>query len=283
MRKKELAVVLIKKILEQKSRTGEEFREEAKKLGIKRSTFFTQRKNLVVRGEIQSYWDFKTGENIWTIIGTDNKANLNKIGLCIDEIKSKNKRLRNLGADEFVHVCQTMIVTHDPRVRVFFKKAFNDSSLRDVHEKLLLAFKCILARTLSDGNNEMVTLLLNENKMAIKKFASTTAINWEVKGSYVDSIRLKKNALYILSLALDNEVLAILYDLIEKSKADEYSMLKAEILDIFRSYPSQFHDDIKRGVFKIAMKEDTKKNEEVIDRAITLLVDLAESRKIIYA
>jgi hypothetical protein len=274
MVKKKKAAALLIEILEKKSRTSEEFRGEAEKIGIKRANFFIQRKNLEKKGKIKSLTDFKTGEKTWVTIQDDDKANLDDIRLCFDEIKNENDKLRNLGVDEFVHLCQTKLVTHDPRVRLFFKKAFNDSSLGNAHERVLLAFKYVLARTLEDGNHELLSNLLEENKEVIKKFAKVIPIKWENGCLDVGSVRLKKKALYVLSLVRDKEVLDILFDLIEKSSTEEYSMLKAEILDIFRSYPKEHRSEIKRGIYRIATKEKNK--EEIIDRAINLLDDLSD-------
>jgi hypothetical protein len=166
-------------------------------------------------------------------------------------------------------------------VRPFFKKTFHDGSFKDVHERLLLAFKYVLARTLQDGNDELFTCLLEENKETITKFATAIPVKREKKGVDADSIRLKKKAFYVLALAKNKEVLDILYDVIEKSSAEEYSMLKAEILDIFRSYPLESRSEIKRRVFRIATKENTK--EELIDRALNLLNGLSDARESILA
>ena len=279
MEKKLKAAIVLKEILEKKPLTSEEFRKEADKAKIKRANFFMQRQNLVKKGEIKSFQNIQTGKILWTITSASDKANLNDVGLCLDEMKNNDQRLRDLGVNEFVHLCQTKIVTHDSRVGLFFKKTFHDDSLRDIHEKVLLAFKYVLVRTLNDGNYELFKGLLEDNKEILMKFATVDPKILDGKVLDVESIRLKKKALYILSYVRDKEVLPILYDLIEKSSVEEYSMLKGEILDLFRSYSCEDRSEIKRELYRIALKNTTKEKDQIIDRVVNLLDGLAESRE----
>ena len=151
--------------------------------------------------------------------------------------------------------------------------------MRDIHEKVLLAFKYVLVRTLNDGNYELFKGLLEDNKEILMKFATVDPKILDGKVLDVESIRLKKKALYILSYVRDKEVLPILYDLIEKSSVEEYSMLKGEILDLFRSYSCEDRSEIKREIYRIALKNTTKEKDQIIDRVVNLLDGLAESRE----
>lgn len=282
MLKKKKAAMVLKELLETKPLTSGEFINKALKENIKRSNFFTQRKNLQEKGEIKSYRDPQTGKTLWKITEASDKANLDEIDLCLDEMKSNNKRLRSLGADEFVFLCQTKLVTHNSRVRLFFKKTFTEDSFKDIQRKVLLAFKYVLARSLENENHELFTSLLEENKLMLKKLAQASPTVSDKGKVEKDSMILKKTALSILGLIKDTESLDIFYDIIEKSTPDEYDGLKSDIINIFRSYPNVYHHEIKRKLYQIATKENNKKKEEIIDRAINLLDDLAEKSRVIF-
>ena len=280
MPKKKKASVVLKELLVKKPLSSQEFINKALKANIKRSNFFTQRNNLLVKGEIKTFRDYQTGKILWKITEDSDKANLNEIDLCLDEMESNNKRLSSLGADEFVFLCQTKLVTHNPRVRFFFKKTFTENSFGDIQRKVLLAFKYVLARALENENRELFSSLLEENKLMLKKLAQDSPTVSDKGKVERGSIALKKTALSILALIKDTEILDILYDIIEKSISDEYDGFKSDIINIFRSYPNEYRHEIKRKLYQIATKENNKNKEEIIDRAINLLKDLVEKPQV---
>lgn len=283
--KRKKAAVIMRAIVEEKPRTTKEFLTESLKQGITRSNFYIQLKNLQMKGKLTSRFSVKEKMQIWTAIGSREKADLKEIDLYLDEIenrkwtlpkkniqqndnnKSVDARLRDLGVAEFTHLCQTKLVTHDPRIPPFFQEMFRDPSYKDIREKILDAFKFVIARTLNDQNNKMLTVLLGENIESIKKLATS------------DPIKVKKRALYILALSGDTDALRIIYDLVKNSTEQDYSVIGSNIREIFTSYFSDYSIEIKRELYKIVVNKES--SEGVVDRALKLLKDLSEDRLLI--
>jgi len=192
------------------------------------------------------------------------QADTNEIRLYIDQIKSDNKNIRDLGADELINLCKSKVVTHDQFLMRFFEIAFNDESFKDVHPKLLEAFRCILIRNLEEENPEMVKNLLCKYKEAIKGFA--------ISGS----LKLQSDAIYTLRFCQGRDVLEVLYKKIMKTEKPEYNYLKEAIQECLKSHLQNFKVEIKRKLFEIATNKET--DAKFNERAVDLLNELSGLR-----
>jgi hypothetical protein len=244
-----------KKVLQEKSRSKKELREECKKRGIPQATFYYQFNTLKSNNEIIYLFD----EKVYQLVERD-LADTKEIRLYIDYIKNPNIKLREVGINELTHLCASRVVTHDSSLIQFFEKAFTDASYHDIHAKLLEAFRCVLGRCLGEEQEEMKTRLLEQNKTALLNFIQ------------MGSLSLQKTALSTLTLRSTRETLEYLLELIERKSSDEYQYLRGVILKGLRSYLEKYKLDIKTKLFEIAT---TNTHAEIKDRAIDLLGELS--------
>ena len=248
---------LMLEILQKKSRAKKEWIKECTKQGISVKTFYYHFNKFEKLGKIK----YNHEEKDWMFLIPKDLEDKNEIRLYIDQIKSNNKKIRKLGADELINLCKLKVVTHDSFLLRFFEITFKDDSFKDVHGKLLEAFRCILIRNLKDDNLDRVTNLLYENKDAIIDFVKS------------GSLPLQEGALYTLCLYQSRDILELLYEKIEKSKKQEYGYLKEAIRDCLKSHLQDFKVEIKRKLFEIATMNSL--NVEVNERAVYLLTELS--------
>jgi len=256
---------LMLKILQKKSRTKKEWIKECAKQGINVKTFYYHFKRYNEHGVIKH----KSEEDEWMYLAPKDQADTNEIRLYMDQIRSDNKNLRALGADELINLCKSKVVVHDQFLMRFFETAFNDESFKDVHAKLLEAFRCIYIRNLEEENPEMVKKLLNKYKEAIKGFAIS------------DSLKLQSDAIYTLRFCPGRDVLGVLYEKIMKSEKDDYNYLKEAILGCLKSHLQNYKVEIKRKLFEIATNKGL--DAEFNERAVGLLNELSGLRQKIFA
>jgi len=256
---------LMLEILQKKSRTKKEWIKKCTNQGINVKTFYYHFKKYKEQGVIR----YKSEENEWMYLAPKDLADTNEIRLYIDQIKSDNKKIRDLGADELINLCKSKVVTHDQFLMRFFEIAFENESFKDVHPKLLEAFRCILIRNLKEENPEMVKNLIDKYKEAIKGFARS------------GSLKLQGDAIYTLRFCPSRDVLEVLYKKIMKSEKQDYNYLKEAIQDCLKSHLQNFKVEIKRELFEIATNEGL--DVEFNERAVDLLNELSGLRTKILA
>ena len=256
---------LMLEILQKKSRTKKEWIKKCTNQGINVKTFYYHFKRYKEKGVIKH----KSEEDEWMYLAPKDQADTNEIRLYMDQIKSDNKKIRALGADELINLCKSKVVTHDQFLMRFFETAFNDESFKDVHAKLLEAFRCILIRYLTEENPEMVKNLLDKYKDAIKGFA--------ISGS----LKLQEDAIYTLRFCPGRDVLEVLYKKIIKSEKQDYNYLKEAIQDCLKSHLQNYKVEIKRKLFEIATNKGL--DVEINERAVNLLYELSGLRPKILA
>ena len=248
---------LMLEILQKKSRAKKEWIKECTNQGISVKTFYYHFKKYKEQGVIKH----KSEEDEWMYLAPKDQADTNEIMLYIDQIRSDNKKIRALGADEMINLCKSKVVTHDQFLMRFFETAFNDESFKDVHAKLLEVFRCILIRNLEEENPEMVKNLLDKCKDAIKGFA--------ISGS----LKLQGDAIYTLRFCPRRDVLEILYKKIIESEKQDYNYLKEAIQGCLKSHLQNFKVEIKRKLFEIATNKGL--DVEFNERAVNLLYELS--------
>ncbi len=256
---------LMLKVLQNKSRTKKEWIKKCTDLGINIKTFYYHFNKFKKKGIIKHTPE----DNKWMFLAPKDLADINEIRLYIDQIKSNNKDIRDLGADELINLCKLKSVSHDLLLMRFFEIAFKDSSYKDVYAKLLEAFRCILMHNLKDENLGIVTDLLSKNKEAILDFVKS------------GPLLLQRDAIYTLCLSSGRDVLEVLYEKIIKSEEQEYNYLKEAIRDCLKSHFHIFKVEIKRKLFDIAI--DKRLKAEFCERAVDLLSDLSGLRPKILA
>jgi len=256
---------LMLELLQKKSRTKKEWIKKCTNQGISVKTFYYHFKKYKAQGIIKH----KSEEDEWMYLAPKDQADTNEIRLYIDQIKSDNKKICDLGADELINLCKLKVVTHDQFLMCFFEIAFENESFKDVHAKLLEAFRCILIRNLTEENPEMVKNLLDKYKDAIKGFA--------ISGS----LKLQEAAIYTLRFCPGRDVLEVLYIKIMKSEKDDYNYLKEAIQDCLKSHLQNFMVEIKRKLFEIATNKGL--DMEINERAVDLLNELSGLRPKILA
>ena len=242
---------LILEILQKKSRAKKEWIKKCTNQGINLKTFYYHFNKYKEEGVIK----YKSEEDEWMYLAPKDLADTNEIRLYMDQIKSDNKDIRDLGADELINLCKSKVVTHDQFLMRFFEIAFKNESFKDVHPKLLEAFRCILIRNLEEENPEMVKNLLYKYKEAIKGFARS------------GSLKLQEDAIYTLRFCPGRDVLEVLYKKIMKTKKPEYDYLKEAIQECLKSHLQNYKVEIKRKLFEIATDKeiDAKFNERAVD------------------
>lgn len=248
---------LMLEILQKKSRAKKEWIKECTKQGISVKTFYYHFKRYKEEGVIKH----KSEEDEWMYLAPKDLADTNEIRLYMDQINSDNKKIRALGADELINLCQSKVVTHDQFLMHFFETAFKNESFKDVHAKLLEAFRCILIRYLTEENPEMVKNLLDKYKDAIKGFAISGSLN------------LQSDAIYTLRFCPGRDVLEVLYKKIIKSEKQDYKYLKEAIQDCLKSHLQNYKVEIKRKLFEIATNKGLY--VEFNERAVDLLYELS--------
>jgi len=248
---------LMLEILQKKSRTKKEWIKKCTKQGINVKTFYYHFKKYKEQGVIKH----NSEKDEWMYLSPKDQADTNEIRLYIDQIKSDNKKIRALGTDELINLCKTKVVTHDQFLMRFFETVFKNESFKDVHSKLLEAFRCILIRYLTEEHSEMVKNLLDKYKEAIKGFARS------------GSLKLQSDAIYTLRFCPGRDVLEILYNKIIESEKQDYNYLKEAIHGCLKSHLQNFKVEIKRELFKIATNK--KLDAEFNERAVNLLYDLS--------
>lgn len=267
--KKMKAADIIKNILDKQNLTTKDLLNESIRRGVTKSNFYVQLKSLREKGDITRRKDMSKQIDTWILVDDTIKADCDEIRLCLNEIQSGNERLRRIGLNELVFLCKTKVVTHDPQVHLLFKKAFTNQSYHDIQREFLDAFHFIIARTLSDCNNQMLEKLLQESHDALKQLIQS------------GTAPVKKRALSLLALTQDTDVLSTAYDLIKNSDEKEYSVLQETIMEIFRSKSPREQVMIKRELFRIATAGSS--TEDAITRALNLLERLTPREKNRYA
>ena len=248
---------LMLEILQKKSRTKKEWIKKCTNRGISVKTFYYHFKRYKEEGVIKHKFE----EDEWMYLAPKDQADTNEIRLYMDQIKSDNKKIRALGADELINLCKSKVVTHDQFLMRFFETEFKNESFKDVHAKLLEVFRCILIRNLEEENPEMVKNLLDKYKDAIKGFAISGSIN------------LQADAINTLRLCPGRDVLEILYKKIMKSEKDDYKYLKEAIQDCLKPHLQNYKVEIKRKLFEIATNKGL--DVEINERAVDLLYELS--------
>lgn len=244
-------------ILQEKSRTKKEWIKKCTDRGMSVKTFYYHFKKFEKLGKIK----YNREENEWKFLIPKDLADNNEIRLYIDQIKSNNKDIRKLGADELIKLCQLKVVTHDLFLLMFFETAFKDVRFKDVHVKLLEAFRFILIRNLKEDNFDMIITLLAKNKTAIMDFIKS------------GSLPLQEGAIYTLRFGQSRDLLELLYEKIEKSEKSEYDYLKDAIRNCLESHFDNYKIEIKRKLFEIATMN--RLSVEVNERAVYLLTELS--------
>ena len=258
-------VEIMREILKEKGLTKKEWREECVKRGMSEKTFYYHFPLLKKRREIK----FIPNEKIWVLLSPPDRADPREIKLCIDEMECKEERIRNLGVEEFVRLCRDKVVIHDPRLKYFFRKSLCDNSFNDIHEKLLRAFRYVIAHILKDENYEMLETLLNENKDVIMDFVKS------------GSLKLKRKAMSILALTRDKDALNLLFEIIKESTDEDYRDLKEDVWENFQFYFNDHRIEIKTKLYEIATAK--KSTDSITDRAIDLLSRFSPDYKVIRA
>jgi len=262
-RKKKSEIML--DILQKKSRTKKEWKKECFNQGVGEKTFYYHFKNFQKQGKIK----YITEEKEWMIVLLTNQADQGEIKLYIDQIKNKNAKIRKLGTDELINLCKSKVVENNPFLIRFFEITFNNNSFKDVHGKILEAFRYILIRNLKEDNSEVIVELMMKNKDAIIRFINS------------GSLKLKSDAINTLRFCPGKDVLDILYERIKISDKQEYDYLKEAIRDCLKSHLKDYKVELKRKLFEIATA--TNSTEEVKERAIDLLYELSGLREKIIA
>jgi len=256
---------IMREVLQEKSRPKKKWKKECINRGMSEKTFYYHFKNFKKRGEIK----YSPEEKEWMLVGPKDKADHKEIKLYIDQIKNQNKNIRGLGADELIHLCKLKVVTHDSFLMRFFEMGFKDDSIKDVHTKLLDAFRYVLIRSLKDNGTDMVIDMLEKNKDSIKDFIKS------------GSLKLKSDAIFILRICPSKDVLDLLYEKILSSPKPEYEYLKEAIRECLKSHLTDYKVEIKRKLFEIATSKSS--GVEISERAIDLLYDLSGLRNKILA
>jgi hypothetical protein len=252
-------------ILQKKNRTKKEWIKKCTNQGINIKTFYYHFKKYKEQGVIK----YIPEENEWMIVFPKDRADPKEIKLYIDQIKSDNKEIRDLGAKELINLCKLKVVEHDSFLMRFFKLAFKNESFKTVHGELLKAFRCILLRNVTEDNVEMVKNLSYEYKDVLMGFARS------------GPLKLQSAAINTLCYCPRRDVLEVLYEKIGTGEKQEYDFLKEAIQVCLKEHLQDFKVEMKRKLFEIAIS--TEFDREVNERAVDLLKELSGLRKKVYS